>query len=137
VRVNSANIDDLVDEWLTVPDLAERLDLPVPKVRRLLEERRIVGVRRGEPPALAVPAAFLVPGNMANPSQRGAPEDAPAWTVLSALQGTFTVLADVGFDDEGAIAWLFTPDVALGCSPITALLAGRKSEVRRVAQSEL
>ena len=40
-------------------------------------------------------------------------------------------------DDEGAIAWLFTPDDSLGCSPMTALLAGRKSEVRRVAQSEL
>ena len=135
--MNSAKIDDLVDEWLTVPDVAERLDLPEGKVRRLVEERRIVGVRRGEPPALRIPAAFLVPGNLADPAQRGPAEGAPAWTVLAALQGTFTVLADVGFDDEAAIAWLFTPDDSLGCSPMTALLAGRKSEVRRVAQAEL
>jgi hypothetical protein len=137
VRVNSANIDDLVDEWLTVPEVADRLDVPLVKAKRLVEERRIIAVRRGEPPELHVPAAFLVPGNMANPAQRGPAEGAPEWTVLSALQGTFTVLADVGFDDEAAIAWMFSPDEALGCSPMTALLAGRKSEVRRVAQSEL
>ncbi len=135
--MNSANIDDLVGEWLTVPDVAERLDVEVSKVRRLLEERRIVGVRGGEPPVLRVPAAFLVPGNLANPAQRGAPDEAPAWTVLAALQGTFTVLADVGFDDVGAIRWLFTEDDSLGSTPMAALLAGRKSAVRRVAQSEL
>lgn len=135
--MNSANIDDLVGEWLTVPDVAERLDVEVSKVRRLLEERRIVGVRGGEPPVLRVPAAFLVPGNLANPAQRGAADEAPAWTVLAALQGTFTVLADVGFDDVGAIRWLFTEDDSLGSTPMAALLAGRKSAVRRVAQSEL
>ena len=135
--MNSTNIDVLVDEWLTVPEVAERLELPVSRVRRLVEERRIVGLRRGEPPVLHVPAAFLVPGNMANPANRGAADDAPAWTVLSALQGTFMVLADVGYDDEGALVWLFSPDESLGCSPMAALLAGRKSEVRRVAQAEL
>ena len=135
--MNSANIDDLVDDWLSVPDVAERLDLPLGKVKRLIEERRIVGVRRGEPATLRVPAAFLVPGNLANPAQRLAADDAPEWTVLAALQGTFTVLADVGFDDEGAIAWLFTPDESLGCTPMAALREGRKSEVRRVAQAAL
>jgi hypothetical protein len=135
--VNSVNIDHLVDEWLTVPDVAERLDLSLGQVRRLLEERRLVGVRRGEPPTLRIPAAFLVPGNLADPARRLAADDAPAWTVLAALQGTFTVLADAGFDDEAAVAWLFTPDDLLGCSPMAALLAGRKSAVRRVARSEL
>lgn len=135
--MNSTNIDVLVDEWLTVPEVAERLDLPLAKVRRLVEERRLVGVRRGEPPALRIPAAFLVPSNMANPANRGAADEASDWTVLSALQGTFTLLSDVGFDDEAALVWLFSPDDSLGCSPMTALLAGRKSEVRRVAQAEL
>ena len=135
--MNSANIDDLVDEWLTVPEVAERLGLDVTRVRRLLEERRLVGVRRGEPPAVRVPARFLVPGHLTNPAQPGTPDAARPWGVLAALQGTFTVLADVGFDDEAALVWLFTPDESLGCSPMDALLAGRKSEVRRVAQAEL
>ena len=135
--MNSANIDDLIDEWLTVPDVAERLDLPLNKARRLIEERRIIGVRRGEPPVLRVPAPFLVPGHLANPAQPASLEGSPEWAVLAALQGTFTVLADVGFDDEAALVWLFTPDVSLGCTPMDALRAGRKSEVRRVAQAEL
>lgn len=135
--MNSANIDDLVDEWLTVPDLVERLELPVSKVRRLVEERRLLGVRRGEPPVLQVPARFVVPGHLANPAQPGVPGAGAAWVVLAALQGTFTVLADVGFDDEGALVWLFTPHDSLGTTPMDALLAGRKSEVRRVAQAEL
>ncbi len=135
--MNSANIDDLVDEWLTVPEVAERLDLPLNKARRLVEERRIVGVRRGEPPVLRIPASFLVPGHLANPAQPGSPSESPEWAVLAALQGTFTVLTDVGFDDESALVWLFTPADALGCSPMEALRAGRKSEVRRVAQAEL
>ncbi len=135
--MNSANIDDLIDEWLTVPDVAERLDLPLNKARRLVEERRIIGVRSGEPPVLRVPASFLVPGHLANPAQPGSPEQSPRWAVLAALQGTFTVLSDVGFDDEAALVWLFTPAEALGSTPMAALLAGHKSEVRRVAQAEL
>lgn len=135
--MDSAQLDALVGDWVTLPDLAERLDLPVAKVRRLVEERRLVGLRRGEPPVYCVPARFLVPGHLANPAQPRAPEDAPAWTVLAALQGTFTVLADVGFDDAAALAWLFTPDESLPGTPLDALLAGRKSAVRRLAQAEL
>jgi len=135
--VDSAQLDALVGDWLTLPDLAERLDLPLAKVRRLVEERRLVGVRRGEPAVYAVPARFLVPGHLANPAQPGTPDGAPEWTVLAALQGTFTLLADVGFDDAAALAWLFTPDDSLAGTPLDALLAGRKSEVRRLAQAEL
>jgi hypothetical protein len=47
------------------------------------------------------------------------------------------VLADVGYDDEAALAWLFTPDDSLPGTPIDALLAGRKSAVRRLAQTAL
>ncbi len=135
--MDSARLDALVDEWLTLPDLAERLDLPVTKIRRLVEERRLVGVRRGDPAVYCVPARFLVPGHLANPAQPGSPDAAPAWTVLASLQGTFTVLADVGFDDAAALEWLFTPDDSLPGTPLDALLAGRKSEVRRLAQAEL
>lgn len=131
------NLESLVDGWLTLPDIAERLGVPVTHVHRLLEERRLVGVHRGEPPVLSVPVRFLVPGHLANPAQPGRADDAGAWTVLAALQGTFTVLADVGYDDEAALAWLFTRDDSLPGTPIDALLAGRKSAVRRLAQAAL
>jgi hypothetical protein len=57
--------------------------------------------------------------------------------VLAALQGTLTVLADDGFSDAEAIVWLFRHEESLGTSPIAALRAGRKTEVRRVAQALL
>ncbi|WP_273654521.1 Rv2175c family DNA-binding protein [Cellulomonas fimi] len=130
-------LDRLVDEWLTVPDVAERTGLDAGKVRRLLQERRLVGVRRGEPRVLSIPAAFLVPGHLANPAQPTTPRADDAWTVLASLQGTLTLLSDAGFSDEDAVAWLFTPDDSLPGTPVDALRAGRKTEVRRRAQAEL
>jgi hypothetical protein len=130
-------LDEAVDEWLTVPDLAERLGLDVSRVRRLLQERRLIGVRRGDPAVFVVPGPFLMPGHLANPASAGDPGRSPAWAPLASLQGTVTVLADVGFSDEESIAWLFTPDDMLGTTPIEALRAGRKTEVRRRAALEL
>jgi hypothetical protein len=116
VRVN--DLDALVSDWLTLPDVAERLGLDVGKVRRLLQDRYLVGVRRGERNVLSVPAAFIA---------EGAP--------LGELRGTLTVLADSGYDDEAAIRWLFTPDDSLPGTPVDALRAGRKTEIRRRAQA--
>jgi hypothetical protein len=129
--------DALVDEWLTVPDVAERLDLDAGKVRRVVQEGRLVGIRRGDPKVFSIPAAFLVPGHLANPSAPSRAQDLPEWTVLASLQGTLTLLRDAGFSDEEALVWLFSPIDALRGSPIDALRAGGKTEVRRLAQAEL
>jgi hypothetical protein len=51
------------------------------------------------------------------------------------LRGTLVVLADAGFSDEEAMNWLLNEEESLGVSPVRALLAGRKAEVRRVAQA--
>lgn len=133
--------DALVDSWLTVPDVADELGIDAGKVRRLLKERRLVGVRRGDPPVLSIPAAFLVPVSATNPSAdpHGDDEDGPAprAAVLAWLQGTLSVLGDVGMSDAEAIAWLFTPDESLPGRPVDALRAGHKTEVRRRAQALL
>jgi hypothetical protein len=102
--------------WLTLPDLVEALGLGVSKVRRLIEDhslaaRKIDGVWK-------VPEQFIRDGEP-----------------LSELRGTLIVLGDAGFDDDEAIDWLFTPEGSLGVAPIEALRAGRKAEVRRVAQA--
>jgi Rv2175c C-terminal domain of unknown function len=112
------DLDLLVGDWLTLPDVAERLGLDVGKVRRLLQDRYLVAVRRGERNVLSVPAALVV---------EGAP--------LPELRGTLTVLADSGYDDEAAIRWLFTADDSLPGTPVEALRTGRKTEVRRRAQA--
>ncbi|WP_222710740.1 Rv2175c family DNA-binding protein [Quadrisphaera setariae] len=104
------------DGWLTVPDIVEELDSDVPKVRRMLDERQLIGVRRGNPKVLQVPALLVRP------------------EPLVSLPGTLTVLFDAGFSDAEALRWLFTPDEVLGCSPAEALRANRIAPVRRRAQ---
>lgn len=112
-------LDEL--EWLTLPDLAERLGLRLTQVRRLLDDRVLVGMRRGERRVLSVPADFL-------------DEEGP----VPALAGTFTVLADSGLDDAEIIAWMTARDETLpgGPTPLAAIRAGNKTEVRRRAMEE-
>lgn len=106
--------------WLTLPDVAERLGVRITEVRRLVKERQLVAVRRGERNVLSVPEAFLG-------------EDGP----LPELPGTFTVLADGGFSDDEIVEWLFARDDRLvGGSPIEAIRQGAKTEVRRRAMEE-
>ena len=102
--------------WLTVPDLVELLGIGVSRVRRLIEDRAILAIRVDG--VLKVPASFIRDGEP-----------------LSELRGTLVLLADSGFDDEEAMRWLLSVDDSLGTSPIEALRAGRKAEVRRVAQA--
>ncbi|MFC8924137.1 Rv2175c family DNA-binding protein [Cellulosimicrobium sp. NPDC057127] len=128
-------LDDLVGDWLTLPDLAEALGTDVGKVRRILQDRRVVGVRRGERSTFQVPARFLVPLHLVDPSNAGRPDDGGRLGVLASLQGTIVVLTDAGFSDAEIVEWLFRPDDELGEPPLDALLAGRKAHVRRVAQA--
>jgi hypothetical protein len=129
-------VDSLVPDWLTLPDLAEALNIEVKAARRIIQERLVVGIRRGERTTFQVPAAFVVAAHLANPSNVEAPvEDAAApRALLTSLQGTIAVLTDNAFSDEQIIEWLFTPNESLRATPLDALLAGRKAEVRRIAQ---
>ncbi|GAB2460060.1 hypothetical protein HD599_001259 [Conyzicola lurida] len=102
--------------WLTVPDLTELLSLKVSQVRRLIEDRALLA--RKIDGVWKVPAAFIVDGEP-----------------MSELRGTLIVLGDSGFTDDEAMDWLLNPEDSLGTSPIAALQAGRKAEVRRVAQA--
>lgn len=132
------SLDGLVGAWLTVPDVAERLGIDAGKVRRLIQERKLLAVRRGEPPVVSVPADFLVPEHLANPANVQAPTTgASPSAILSSLAGTLSILGDVGFSDAEAVRWLFTQDDALQATPLAALRTGRKTEVRRRAQLEL
>lgn len=103
-------------DWLTVPDLVERLGQTPSRVRRLIDERYLLAARVDG--VLKVPAVFLR-------------DDGP----LPELHGTAMVLADAGFTDQEALEWLLGDEDSLGTTPIAALHAGRKTEVRRVAQA--
>ena len=102
--------------WLTIPELVEILGVPQGKVRRLLEERILLGTRVDG--VVKVPSDFIVEGEP-----------------LGDLRGTLVVLADAGFSDDESIHWLLNDEDSLGTTPVAALKAGRKAEVRRVAQA--
>ena len=110
--------EELVSSWLTLPDAAEQLGLEVSQVRRLLDEGRLLEVRRGDPPVRSVPAEMIMDG-----------------AVVKHLPGTITVLRDAGFSDTEAIAWLFDEDETLPGRPIDQLRRGQRGEVRRRAQA--
>jgi excisionase family DNA binding protein len=104
-----------VEEWLTVPEAADRLGVQPGRVRRLIEEHflfsvRIDGVQK-------IPAHLITDGE-----------------TLSGLQGSIILLLDSGFNLDEAIKWLYKPDDALESTPINSLIKGRKTEVRRLAQ---
>ena len=115
---NRADLEELVGDWLTVPDIGEMMGLRLSDVRQLIEDRQVLGLRIGPRNVLSVPSRFF---NDAGP--------------LPELPGTFTVLGDGRMGDEEILRWLFTPDDSLPVpgAPIDALLAGFKTEVRRRA----
>lgn len=103
-------------EWLALPDVVALTGEPLGRVRRMLDERQLIGSRREG--TFKVPAVFFVDGEP-----------------LGSLRGTIFVLHDAGFTDDEAIDWLLADEDSIGLPPIEALRQGRKSEVRRVAQT--
>jgi hypothetical protein len=119
-HVSAAPLDDLTlsERWLTVPELVDLFSTSPGRIHRLFEDKTLLAARVGG--VLRVPVEFIE-------------EREP----LPELRGTLTVLGDNGFTDDEAVRWMLSDDPVLGTSPIAALRAGRKAEVRRVAQSLL
>ncbi|MBO0803971.1 MAG: DNA-binding protein [Nocardiopsaceae bacterium] len=109
--------DALVGEWLSLPEVAERLGISASRVKQLIRDHKLLAVTRPDGER-GVPATFL------NGAQ-----------VVKGLCGTLTVLYDCGFDDGEALRWLFTADETLPGTPIEALCAHRGTEVNRRAQA--
>ena len=109
--------DAIVGDWLTIPEVADRLGLPVSRVRQMLRDRKLLAFARPGG-AFSVPAAFL-DGDQ----------------VVRGLHGTLTLLFDCGFDEAEALRWLFTADESLPGTPIQAICEHRGTEVNRRAQA--
>ncbi len=109
--------DAIVGDWLSLPDVAGRLGLPLNRVKQLLRDHKLLAVQRpsGE---FAVPAGFL----------DGA-------QIIHGLGGTLTLLFDCGFSEGEALSWLFTADDSLPGTPVQALTQHRRTEVNRRAQA--
>ena len=109
--------DAMVGDWLTVPEVAQRLGLPVSRIKQFLRERRLLGVQRPTG-TFSVPAAFI-DGDQ----------------IVRGLHGTLTLLVDCGFAEAEALRWLFTADDSLPGTPIQAITQHRGTEVNRRAQA--
>jgi hypothetical protein len=110
-------LEALVERWLTLPDLAEQIELPLPKVRQLVREGKLVTIARGKPPVQCVPADLVRDGKL-----------------VKGLAGALTVLRDAGYSDTEALRWLLTEDDALPGRPVDAMAQGRDTAVKRRAQ---
>jgi hypothetical protein len=102
--------------WMNLPDLAEKLELPVTRVHQLIRDRSLLAVRRDG--VLRVPVELI-----ATP------------TVRKHLPGVLTLLHDAGYNDEEALRWLYTADESLPGTPAAALAGDRATEVKRRAQA--
>ena len=109
--------DASVGDWLTIPEVADRLGLSVSRIKQMLRDRKLLAVQRPSG-AFSVPAAFIV-GDQ----------------VVRGLHGTLTLLFDCGFTELEALRWLFTADESLPGTPIQAIAEHRSTEVNRRAQA--
>jgi hypothetical protein len=107
---------NLPENWLTLPDVAELLDLSIVKVHQLIKDGSLIAVRHEG--VRRVPAELV-----AND------------TVLKHLPGILTLLRDAGYNDEETVRWLYTPDDSLPGLPAVALGGDLAREVKRRAQA--
>jgi uncharacterized protein len=118
VHVSEISVDLPVQPsgWVDLPDLAERLEVPVTKVHQMIREGALIAVRwQG---ALRVPAELVANRN-----------------VIKHLPGVLTLLRDAGYNEEETLRWLYTADDALPGTPALALGGDGATEVKRRAQA--
>lgn len=102
--------------WVSLPDVAERLAVPVTKVHQMIRDGVLIAVRRDG--VLFVPAELVAGRN-----------------VIKHLPGVLTLLRDAGYNDEEALRWLYSPDDSLPGTPAAALDGDAATEVKRRAQA--
>jgi hypothetical protein len=118
VRVSDSSIElpQAPSAWVTLPDVAQRLEVPVTKVHQMIRDGALIAVRRDG--VLQVPAELIAGRN-----------------VTKHLPGVLTLLRDAGYSDEEALRWLYSPDDTLPGTPAAALAGDGATEVKRRAQA--
>ncbi|BAU96509.1 transcriptional regulator [Corynebacterium suranareeae] len=103
---------------LTLPEAAERLGVVVTKVMDLVNDHKLIVVRRDG--VRYIPEAFF--STKKESTNRFVP-------------GVIALLSDGGFSDDEILAFLFTEDDSLPGRPIDALHGQLAREVMRRAQA--
>ena len=102
--------------WINLPDVAERLGVPVNKVNQMIRDGALLAVKRD--------GVRVVPAELVANS-----------TVLKHLPGVLTLLHDAGYNEEDALRWLYLPDDELDGNAARGLAGPRAREVKRRAQA--
>lgn len=102
--------------WINLPDVAERLGVPVTKVHQMIRDGALLAVKRD--------GVRVVPAELVANS-----------TVLKHLPGVLTLLHDAGYNEEDALRWLYLPDDDLDGNAARGLAGPRAREVKRRAQA--
>jgi hypothetical protein len=103
-------------EVLTIPAVAEALDVPVTRVHQYLRDGHLLATR--DDAGIRVVPALLIQDGL----------------IVKSLPSVITQLRDVRYSDDEIVEWLYREDDSLPGSPIEALRANRGSEVKRRAQ---
>lgn len=111
-------LDDLLagEELLPLPDVAERIGVPVTKVNDIVNAGKLAVYKKDG--VRTIPALLLGDGELSK-----------------FISGAITVLADGGFSPDEILRFLFTPDESLPGRPIDALHGHGAREVIRRAQA--
>jgi hypothetical protein len=116
VSDSSIELPQAPSGWFNLPDVAQRLEVPITKVHQMIRDGALIAVRREG--VLQVPAELIAGRN-----------------VTKHLPGVLTVLRDAGYSDEEALRWLYSPDDTLPGTPAAALAGDAATEVKRRAQA--
>jgi hypothetical protein len=110
------DLDDLCSDWISLPELADRIGETQSRIRQWIRDGRLIVVERGTPTTRQVPAEFVHDGEL-----------------LRGLGGAITVLADAGYSAEESMRWLLTDDPTLPGRPVELMAQGRHHAVKRRA----
>lgn len=102
---------------LTVPDVAEQLDVAVVEVHSRVKDGTFLSLRRDD-------GVLVLPAGQFDGS-----------ALVKHFSGVLTLLRDSGYSDEEALRWLTTADDSLPGTPLQALHENRATEVKRRAQA--
>lgn len=103
-------------ETINLPEVSDRLGIPVTRVHDLLRDGALIAIRRAG--VVVVPEVFFDDDEVAR-----------------FLPGLVSVLRDGGYKDDEILKWMFTEDDSLPGRPADALHGHRAREVIRRAQA--